>query len=181
MIVYGAFKGMGDLLNAAPVIAQELDAGHVVKLLVFPGFSLESFVKLLDLGPNHANLDLVFLPVSGRPTAVARFLSQMSKFRPDLVWISPHAPEGATWKIPLLLWLTKKMFWHRARLAGAGSERLSFLFDERVEVTADSPSWSGSMQPTPRWGGSMSIPLSERLHLSNPSADTGLRRLGSTC
>ena len=56
MIVYGAFKGMGDLLNAAPVITRELDSGNTVKVLLFPGYSIEKIVDLLRslaLSLNH--------------------------------------------------------------------------------------------------------------------------------
>ena len=59
---------------------------------------------------------------------------------PALIWISPHAPRSASsWKIPLLLWFTKKLFWKKARLAGARSERLSILFDESVSVDRNLP------------------------------------------
>jgi heptosyltransferase-2 len=67
LIVYAAFKGMGDLLNAAPVLAKVLQDGHKIKLLLFPGYGLENIVQLLDFGPNRANLELVYLPVSGLP------------------------------------------------------------------------------------------------------------------
>src|SRR3989442_1643181 len=49
-IVYGAFKGMGDLLCAAPVIASELAKGHVIKLLLFPGSALCEWVAYSRLG-----------------------------------------------------------------------------------------------------------------------------------
>jgi heptosyltransferase II len=138
-ILYCAFKGMGDLLNAAPVIAQELDDGHTVKLLIFPGFSLENFVELLDFGLNRDNLELVFLPVSGRPREVVSFLAKLSKIRPELIWISPHVPVGGAWKIPMLLWVIKKIFWPNARMAGASSERAAFLFDEKIDVDRNLP------------------------------------------
>lgn len=140
MIVYGAFKGMGDLLNAAPVIARELDAGNTVKVLLFPGFSIETIIDLLDFGPNRANLELEYLPVSGRPGAIIRFLSQMSRIHPDWIWISPHCPRPvSSWRIPLLLWISKKLFWTKCKLAGTESERLSFLFDVRVPVDRNLP------------------------------------------
>jgi heptosyltransferase-2 len=140
MIVYGSFKGMGDLLSASPVIASELNAGNKVKLLLFPGSTLTSFVPLIDFGPNSTNLQIVILPVSRSWADFRKFFHQMSQFQPDLVWVSPHAPRPASsWKIPLLLWLTKKIYWPKAKLAGASSEPLSFLFNERVSVDRNLP------------------------------------------
>jgi ADP-heptose:LPS heptosyltransferase len=134
-IVYGAFKGMGDLLCAAPVIACELSKGHIIKLLLFPGSALSGFVKLLDFGQNSHNLSSFQLPVSGGLTKRLSFLRQMASFQADLVWISPHASrEASSWKIPLLLWLVKKLCWPSAVLAGAWNERLSTLFDIRVPL-----------------------------------------------
>jgi heptosyltransferase II len=133
VVVYGAFKGMGDLVSAAPVIRSELDAGAEVHLLIFP--QIGSFVGLLDFGPNQGNLRTHFLPVSGKIAAVRTFFRQMSGLSPDVIWCSPHAPRAASsWKIPLLLWLVKKRSWPQARFGGAASERLSWLFDVPVAV-----------------------------------------------
>jgi heptosyltransferase-2 len=138
--VYGAFKGMGDLLCAAPVIACELSRGHAIKLLLFPGSALSGFVKLLDFGQNSHNLSSFQLPVSGGLTKRLSFLRQMASFQADLVWISPHASrEAFSWKIPLLLWFVKKLCWPRAVLAGAWNERLSTLFDIRVPLDRSLP------------------------------------------
>jgi heptosyltransferase-2 len=138
VIVYGAFKGMGDLLNVAPVIVDELTAGSKVIILIFPGYGLESFAQLLDFGPNAASLEIVHLPVSGHPADFKRFISRTSGLRPDLIWISPHVPrEASSWKIPLLLWFMKKIFWRNARLAGCTTERLSALFDLRFPVSRE--------------------------------------------
>ena len=139
-IVYGAFKGMGDLLCAAPVIACELSKGHVIKLLLFPGSALTEFVKLLDFGQNSHNLSSFQLPASGGLTKRLSFLRQMASFQADLVWISPHSSqEASSWKIPLLLWFVKKLCWPRAVLAGAWNERLSALFDIRVPLDRSLP------------------------------------------
>ncbi|HZW91425.1 MAG TPA: glycosyltransferase family 9 protein [Candidatus Eremiobacteraceae bacterium] len=140
-IVYGAFKAMGDLLNAAPVIASQLNAGHRVKLLLFPNPALEEFSHLIDFGSNHENLEVVHLPVSGHFSDFQKFFSRMRRIQPDLVWISPHAPgPSSSWKIPLLLWFTKKLFWRETTtLAGAESERLSVLFDVQVRVDRNLP------------------------------------------
>jgi len=128
---------MGDLLSAMPVILSELSSGAEIVLLVFP--QVRAFVELIDFGPWRGQLTIQLLPVSKGPGFV-EFLRQMSRLSPDLVWISPHAPAAASsWKVPLTLWLAKKMFWPRARLAGAKSERLSWLFDERVAVDRNLP------------------------------------------
>src|SRR6267154_2177565 len=94
-IVYGAFKGMGDLLCASPVIAGELAKGHVVKLLLFPGSALSTFVELIEFGANRHNLSSFQLPVSGGLTKLLSFVRQMLSFRADLIWISPHASREA--------------------------------------------------------------------------------------
>jgi ADP-heptose:LPS heptosyltransferase len=138
VIVYGPFKGMGDLLNAAPVILSELISGRRIVLLIFPGYGLENFVQLLDLGPNAANLRIVHLPVSGRLADVKSFFAEASQIKPDVIWISPHAPrQASSWKIPLLLWLVKQLFWRNGQLAGLDSERMSTLFDVRLPVSRD--------------------------------------------
>jgi heptosyltransferase-2 len=140
IIVYAAFKGMGDLLNAAPVIASELSKGHLIKLLLFPGAALSEFVGLLDFGPNRRNLSSFQLPVPGGFRKIIQFLKQMASFRANLVWISPHASrEASSWKIPLLLWLVKTLYWSRSILAGARDERLSVLFDLRISVDRSLP------------------------------------------
>ena len=138
MIVYGAFKGMGDLLAAAPVIIEELAAGIHVLLLVFP--QIRGFVNLLDFGPSAGNLEVCELPVGGGVGSLRKFFQRLSRYSPELVWISPHAPApAASWKIPLLLWFAKNRYWPRAVLAGAHSERWSVLFDERVAVDRTLP------------------------------------------
>ena len=139
-IVYGAFKGMGDLLSASSVIAALLNRGHKVKLLLFPGMTLEEFIRLIDFGPHVASLEILYLPVSGGPGAFCTFFAQAVRFRADLVWISPHAPrEASSWKIPLVLWLTKLLCWPGAKLVGAESEPLSVLFGERIAVDRNLP------------------------------------------
>lgn len=139
-IVYGAFKGMGDLLSASSVIAGLLNGGHKVKLLVFPGMMLEEFARLIDFGPGVRNLETLCLPVSGGIGAFRRFFTEALAFRPHLVWISPHAPrEASSWKIPLLLWLAKAFCWPGAKLAGVASEHLSWLFGIRVAVDRKLP------------------------------------------
>ena len=139
-LVYGAFKAMGDILNASPVIASQLDSAHKVKLLIFPSPALPEFIQLIDFGPNRKNLELVLLPVSRGTKAFLEYFAWARAVDPALIWISPHAPRSASsWKIPLLLWFTKKLFWKKARLAGARSERLSILFDESVSVDRNLP------------------------------------------
>jgi ADP-heptose:LPS heptosyltransferase len=133
VVLYGAFKGMGDLICAAPVIASELNAGVGVILLVFP--QLRDFVDLIEFGPNRKRLQTIVLPVPGTFRGITEFLRQMATLSPDLVWYSPHAPHVvSSWKIPLLLWITTRRYWPAATVAGADSERLSWLFDVRVPV-----------------------------------------------
>jgi ADP-heptose:LPS heptosyltransferase len=138
VVLFAAFKGMGDLLCAAPVIKSELNAGSEVILLLFP--QLGSFVELIDFGPNRNHLRTFIAPVTGAARSVREFLRQMSALAPDLLWYSPHAPRTvSSWKIPLLLWITKRRYWPSATLAGAESERLSWLFDVRVPIDRSLP------------------------------------------
>jgi heptosyltransferase-2 len=137
VVVYGAFKGIGDLICAAPVIASELKSGAAVTLLVFP--AVVQFVELLDFG-SSSDLRTCVLPVRGAAKSVGRFLREMSRLSPNLVLISPHAPESvASWKIPLLLWAVKKISWPKGQLAGAASEPFSALFDLRIPVNRNLP------------------------------------------
>ena len=139
-IVYGVFKAMGDLLNTSSVIASQLDFGHKIKLLLFPGTPLPELVQLVDFGPNCGNLELLPLPVSGTVRAFGDYFSRAKAIDPVLIWISPHSPHSASsWKIPLLLWFTRRFFWQKASLAGAVSEPLSWLFGESVSVDRDLP------------------------------------------
>jgi len=137
-IVYGVFKGMGDLLNAAPVILEELQTGNKIKLLIFHGFWLEEFSYLLDFGVNSSNLEVFYLPRFNKWSDFKRFWSEMSHLHPDLIWISPHAPQPASsWKIPFALWFLKTFLWRHAQLAGADTERFSGLFDIKIPVDRD--------------------------------------------
>ncbi len=132
VVLYGAFKAMGDFLSAAPVILSELSAGNRVVLLIFP--ALRSFVDLVDFGESRVRLEVVSLPVGGT-RSIQDFLRRMRRLKADRIWVSPHAPAPASsWKIPLILWLLKLLFWRDALLAGAHSERMSRLFDVRVPV-----------------------------------------------
>lgn len=139
-VVYGAFKGMGDLVCAAPVIASELKSGVQVVLLIFPFPHLRRFVDLLDFGPQQACLRVVALPVPLRLHNLREFARAMSTVAPDLVWYSPHSPRPvSSWRIPLLLSMIRLRYWPRARLAGADSERLSWLFDVRLPIDRKLP------------------------------------------
>lgn len=130
VVLYGAFKAMGDFLSAAPVIKSELSSGSQVVLLIFP--NLRGFIDLIDFGAGRDKLRIVPLPVSGL-SSFRMFFRSMASISPDLIWISPHAPGPASsWKIPLLLWLSKRVYWPRATMAGVASERMSRLFDVRV-------------------------------------------------
>lgn len=139
-LVYGLFKGMGDLLSAAPVIAAQLNSGFVVHLLCFPGKSLSDLIELIDFGPQRSNLHILLAPVESGWAGWKNFFMAVSSLDPELVWISPHAPRAASsWKIPLLLWIVRNLYWPKARLAGASTEACSFLFDLRAPVDRDLP------------------------------------------
>lgn len=137
-VVYGAFKGMGDLLCAAPVIESELNAGVNVVLLVFP--SLRAFVDLVEFGPNRDSLRVVCLPVPFRLESLRAYIAEVKDIAPELVWYSPHSPlPVSSWRIPLLLSVVKLRYWPDAKFAGADSERLSWLFDIRLPVDRSLP------------------------------------------
>lgn len=138
-VIYGAFKGMGDLLCAAPAIVWELNRGSSVVLLVFPQLPRE-FLELIDFGPNRAALDVVPLPTPARPGNMSAFCSRMSRLSPGHVWLSPHSPgPAASWRIPLLLSVVKRLYWRDSVMGGAASEPLSRLFDVRVPVDRSLP------------------------------------------
>jgi hypothetical protein len=129
---------MGDLLSATPVIKAELDAGTRIVLLVFP--QIRAFTDLIDFGSNRSNLEVCMLPVGNGVSGLREFFRRMSRESPELVWISPHAPiQASSWKIPLLLWMTKRRYWPKAILAGAASERGSRLFDSKLAVDRQLP------------------------------------------
>lgn len=132
-VAYGVFKGMGDLLAAAPVIASLLRAGEKVILLVFP--QTAHFVDLLDLGAERNRLRIIEIASGLNVTAMWKFFREARRVSPSLIWLSPHTPAAArSWRIPFSIWLTKKLCWRSATLGGADSERLSWLFDCRVPV-----------------------------------------------
>lgn len=137
-ILYGAFKGMGDLLCASPVILAELNAGSKVRLLLFPNPGLIEFARLIEFGQNQKNLTIHLLPVgaaAGWLRGLVAFFRDMRRLSPTRIWISPHAsPQSSSWKIPALLWLVCRFYWPKAKLVGADSERMSRLFDVRVQV-----------------------------------------------
>lgn len=138
-IVYGAFKGMGDLLCAAPTIAAVLSNADQVILVVFP--QLSELVDLIEFGPNRSKLRICVLPVAGGGPTLRQFLRNASQYSPDLIWVSPHAPLATTsaWKTSFMMWMLKRLYWRRAIIAGAASERLSWLFDVRVCVDRGAP------------------------------------------
>jgi heptosyltransferase-2 len=136
--IFGVFKGIGDLLWASPVIRSELDRGLAIHLLIFPNPSLVSFCSLVDFGVNAHNLHLHAVPVKFQ--ALFRFLRGMRPLSPQYIWISPHASMAdSSYKMPLLLRLLKGIYWSPAPLVGASSERLSRLFDLRLEIDRTLP------------------------------------------
>ena len=138
-IIYGGFKGMGDLLCAAPTIVSALSHARQVVLVLFP--QVRELLDLIDFGPNGHKLRVCALPVGARGPKVREFLREISQYSPDLIWISPHAPLTTTsaWKFPLIMWMLKRYYWPRALIAGAESEQLSWLFNIRVPVDRRAP------------------------------------------
>ena len=138
-IIYGGFKGMGDLLCAAPTIVSALSGARQVVLILFP--QLLELLDLIDFGPDRHKLRACALPVGSRGPKMREFLRDISQYSPDLIWISPHAPATTTsaWKFPLIMWLLKRYYWPRAVIAGADSEQLSWLFNIRVPVDRRAP------------------------------------------
>jgi hypothetical protein len=137
-VVYGVFKGMGDLLAAAPVIVCELNAGSRVILVVFR--AVIKLVELLDFGDNRGNLDVTIFPGLGSFTQLVRFVTDAARWRPDFVWISPHSPIAARSRnVPMFFFFMRRTFWRKAVLAGADTERLSQWFDLRVRVDRGLP------------------------------------------
>jgi len=139
-VIFGAFNGIGDILNAAPTIAAELRRGSKVVLLIFPNHQIHDFIELLDFKAFGGNLVIEELPLRGGPKKLSEFFNAMCRLDPDFVWISPHSPRvEASWKIPLLLWLIRRLQWRRAKLAGAQSEKFSWLFDVQVPIDRKLP------------------------------------------
>ncbi len=137
---------MGDLLSALPVVKHELQSGTKVVLVVFP--QLLSFLDLIEFGSIRENLTLHVLPPRITPRTLPALLHSLSRYVPDIVWISPHAPGPASsWKVPLLFWLARRLYWRKATLAGLESERFSHLFDKRIPVDRRLPflrrEWTG--------------------------------------
>lgn len=129
---------MGDLVCAAPAILAELEQKKTVHLLLFPGATLTEFASLIDFSPYQNNLYIHTIPQSIRQWK--RFLIEMRSIHPEMVWISPHAPaRDSSWKIPLALRAIQLLFWKNARLFGADSERLSWLFHQRLQVDRSLP------------------------------------------
>jgi heptosyltransferase II len=132
-VAYGVFKGMGDLLAAAPVIIAELNTG--VRVILFAYAAVTQLIDLLDFGDNRDSLRVVIFPGKRSILRLCKFVFEASHLAPDFIWISPHSPAAArSWKVPVFFWLMKTLSWRRARLGGAASERLSRLFDIRVPV-----------------------------------------------
>ena len=147
---------MGDVLAAAPVVRSELDKGRLVTLLVYP--QLTGFIRLLDFGPASDRLTVEVLPKSRGSRGMWQLFRQLANLSPTLVLISPHAPSpAASWKVPLLMWICRFLFWPQAILAGAKSEPLSALFDKRFQVNRELPltarEWSLYRQACPNIDG----------------------------
>lgn len=131
LVVFGVFKGIGDLLNAAPTIAEQLRYGSTVVVLIFPKPELRDLIALLNLADLGGELRIQ--EVAAKLARLPSNWSALRALNPDFVWVSPHSARPS-WKIPLLLWLLRRICWRRASLAGAESEKFSRLFDLRVPI-----------------------------------------------
>jgi heptosyltransferase-2 len=139
-IVFGVFKGMGDLVCAGPVILSELQRDRSVHLLLFPNATLHEFCSLMDFSPYQQRLHLHALPQSRDLAQWKQFMAEMRAIDPEMVWISPHAPAAdSSWRIPLLLRIVQSLFWRKAHLVGADTERLALLFHQRLAVDRSLP------------------------------------------
>jgi heptosyltransferase-2 len=138
-ILYGCFKGMGDLLSAAPTIVAALSHASQVILVVFP--QLREVVDLIEFGPNRHKLRVYVLPFTRQGPKLRESLRNLAQYSPDLIWVSPHAPSGnsAAWKASFVMWVLRLYYGRNAVLAGGKDERLSWLFDLRVDVDRRAP------------------------------------------
>lgn len=135
-IVFGIFKGMGDLLSAMPVVKAEVTRGARVLLLTTG--PVGELLKLLDLDGFESSVSALRIPE--QVAGCGSFIRALASFPADLVWVSPHAPFGARgWKVPLFMWLLRTIWWRSAQLSGTRCERLSWLFDTAVQVDRDLP------------------------------------------
>jgi heptosyltransferase II len=139
-IIFGVFKGMGDLVCAAPVIQAELQRNRSVHILLFPNATLREFCSLMDFSPYQGNVYPHSIPASADPKQWRQFLAEMRAISPVMVWISPHAPrKDSSWKIPLVLRSIQLLFWRNALLVGADTESLSLLLHQRLPVDRSLP------------------------------------------
>lgn len=139
-VVIGVFKGMGDLLSAAPVIREELELSREVHLLLFPNAALHEFCGLIDFAPHGERLHIHVIPARTSLREWSRFAGEMRWIRPGTVWVSPHAPVAdSSWKVPLMLRLMQLLFWNDAELVGADTERLSWMFQRKLPVDRSLP------------------------------------------
>jgi hypothetical protein len=135
MIVFAGFKGMGDLINAAPAIAETARRENDVLVLISPGLS--QLAALLDFGEAHQRVRFSSLPTIG---TLYQFVLDMQKYRPAVIWISPHSPViAASRKMLPLIWLLRKSIWGGSVLAAAESEPFSWLADRRISVDRSLP------------------------------------------
>ncbi len=137
-MVFGVFKGMGDLLWATPAIRAELERRSEVHLLIFANPLLIELCSLVDLGPNRNCLHFHAVPTGWRD--IRRFVKELRSISPAVVLISPHAPiADSSWRVPLALRLIQRLYWPNATLIGAETERLSMLFDRRLKIDRTLP------------------------------------------
>ena len=137
-VLLGFYQGIGDFLSAVPVINALLRQGNEVAVAASPPNRALAELMAFD---NRSITFVNYSVQSGRrPSVLMGLISSIRRFRPDWVFVSPHAArEVSSWKIPALLWLLKTTVCRKTTVAGAESERLSALFDYRVPVNRSLP------------------------------------------
>jgi len=132
-VLMGFYQGLGDFVSAVPVMNRLLAQGNrlylaaskqnvmLAEAIRFRGGAVE-FLEFSLFSPN-------------RPGALMRFVRQLVRLQPDLVYVSPHAQRQlSSWKIPALLAIINRLFWKTATVIGARDEKLSQLFDVILPV-----------------------------------------------
>lgn len=135
LVIFAGFKGMGDLINAVPAIAETAKRENDVLVLIYPG--LFHLAALLDFGEARQRVQFSSLPTI---RTLYQFAINMGKYSPTAIWISPHSPAAAASRKMLpLFWLLRKSVWHRSTLLAAESEPLSWLADRRISIDRSLP------------------------------------------
>lgn len=132
-ILLGFYHGLGDFVSAVPVMNQLLVQGNrLVVAASRQNAMLAEAIKFKGLAVEFLDYSLFSANSAG---SLLRFVRQLARSQPDLVYVSPHAQRQlSSWKIPALLAVVKRLFWKRATVIGAKDEKLSQCFDVILPV-----------------------------------------------